>query len=239
VSNPTIAADDDFETTIEEFGPADFDPSQEARNYAEAAKFGAETKVAKLHYQREKLSLKRALLQDQFIVAADIENRIYRFDDEFTQESCNECYQYLSRWARMDINEPVEIQITSGGGDAWHGMALFDQILALRAQGLHVTITVRGTAASMAAILLQAADERVMGPSSFMLVHKASIVIGGTLDQIEDTKVWLDLTQNRVTEIFMERTGKSKRQVNAWFERKDSSFSPQAALEAGLIDRIG
>jgi ATP-dependent protease ClpP protease subunit len=238
VSNPTIAADVDFETTIEEF-PSDATEAEITRNLAEADKFAAETRVARLHFQREKLSLKQLTDGRAFMLAADIENRIYRFDAEFDQESCHECYQYLSRWARMDITKPVEIMITSGGGDAWHGMALFDQILALRAQGLHVTITVRGTAASMAAILLQAADERIMGPSSFLLVHKASIVIGGTLDQIADTKVWLDITQSRVTDIFVERTGKTRRQVNGWFERKDSSFSPEAALEAGLIDRIG
>jgi ATP-dependent protease ClpP protease subunit len=171
--------------------------------------------------------------------ASDIDNRTYRFDGVFNQKTCDDAYDFLSRSARVRPELPVDIHLNSPGGDAWHGMGLVDHVLALREQGLVVRITVRGIAASMAAVFLQAGTERIMGPSSSLLVHKVSWGIEGSLDQIEDSLDWLKLTQDRSNDLLAERSTLTKAQIVRGMNRKDWSFSPKAALEAGLVDRIG
>lgn len=213
---------------------------------AEADYYAAGTELAKVQREHERTNarisahnLAEAQRASDWDRTSSVEHRVYHFCYPFGHGSCTSCMEYLSRWAREDITKPVEVMLTSPGGDVMHGMALFDHTTALRQQGLHVQATVRGVAASMAAVYLQAADERVMGPASMLLVHKGSAELEGTLDQLKDMQAWLDSTHDQVIDIFVQRTGQSRRVVTGWFDRKDSSFTPKEALAKGLIDRIG
>lgn len=235
---------------LEEIEASGLDPSEIERNFAESDKLQAEreklheeTAVVRLVLEREQIALAKAKQNAKFSGAADIENRTYRFDDSVSRKSCAECGEYLSRWARMDPARPVEIVLTTGGGDVWYGMALVDQMLALRKAhneaGFRIKVTVRGTAASMGAVILQAADERVMGPSSTLLLHKLSAGFEGTIDAFEDYTVWLKIMQDQADNLIADRSKLSLAQVRAGMKRKDWALGPDEALAKGLIDRIG
>ena len=64
--------------------------------------------------------------------------------------------------------EPITILMNNVGGDEYHGFAIYDSIKACKS---HVTIKVMGHAMSMGSIILQAADERVMAPTSRQMIH--------------------------------------------------------------------
>lgn len=64
--------------------------------------------------------------------------------------------------------EPITIVANNPGGDWYHGMAIHD---AIKAAQSHVTMQVYGCAMSMGAVILQAADERVMSPYSRLMIH--------------------------------------------------------------------
>lgn len=65
-------------------------------------------------------------------------------------------------------NEPITIIMNNPGGDWYHGMAIYDAIKACQSE---VTVKVFGMAMSMGAVILQAADHRVLAPSSKVMIH--------------------------------------------------------------------
>lgn len=62
----------------------------------------------------------------------------------------------------------ITLVMNNPGGDVYHGMAIYD---AIRACISHVTIKVYGHAMSMGAVILQAADERVLAPNAKVMIH--------------------------------------------------------------------
>lgn len=63
---------------------------------------------------------------------------------------------------------PIFIHMHSIGGSLFDGMAIYD---AIRACESYVTMIVYGQAESTSSIILQAADLRIMMPSSYFMVH--------------------------------------------------------------------
>lgn len=234
------------------------------RNLAEADFFAAQARrelalaaAAEDSARLSALNSVRAERDHAFYAASDMQHRIYRLSGDITDDPrdgmlCSSCIEHLSRWHRVSPELPVEIVLTSFGGSAFDGMALFDQMLALREQGQLLRVTVRGVAASMAAILLQAASdgERVVGPGSTLVNHKLSAIAAGSLDQIEDAAAWFRLVQERVYDIYADRcqaagaAGTASKSLNRAaivrnFTRKDWPVTAQTAVELGLADRIG
>lgn len=63
---------------------------------------------------------------------------------------------------------PITIILNNPGGDAYHGMAIYD---AIQNCCSHVTIQVFGMAMSMGSIILQAADTRLIAPNARVMIH--------------------------------------------------------------------
>jgi ATP-dependent protease ClpP protease subunit len=68
-------------------------------------------------------------------------------------------------------HEAISVLINSGGGDCYHGLAIYDAIATAKS---HVTGVVFGQAMSMAGWILQAADDRVLAPASTLMLHSLS-----------------------------------------------------------------
>lgn len=224
------------------------DTAETEKDFAQAELFRQQADKESLLVEGQRITLLRQIHDDAFGNASDVHNRVWHFNDAVTQESCMICYTHLVRWWRMDSSLPVEIVLTTGGGDAWQGYALVDQMLALRAKGLHIQVTVRGTAASMGAVLLQAADWRVMGSRSTLLIHKIQGGVEGSLDQIEDITKWYSIINEQGLDLLAERCAEAapatatkpftRAQIKAGMSRKDWSIGPAEALAGGLVDEI-
>ena len=70
---------------------------------------------------------------------------------------------------------PILIHLTSIGGGVDDGLAIYD---AIKTSPLQVTILVHGYALSMGVMILQAADNRVMMPNSYLMIHDTSVNVG-------------------------------------------------------------
>lgn len=166
----------------------------------------------------------------------------YMFVGEVSEESVADCLAQLAVWHRQEPACDMHIILNSPGGCVFSGMHLFDQITAysLRGGGAHkVTITVRGMAASMAGILLQAADERVIGRESFLMIHEVSSLAYGSLGQLQDEVRICERICERIAKIFLSR-GTIEQDVFAesW-RRKDWWLDSDETLGYGFADRIG
>lgn len=172
------------------------------------------------------------------VLAGDSFQRVYRFSGAVTDVSARACMGALTEWHRLWPGQPMEVIFTSPGGSIIDGMALFDHISWLRREGHHMTTSTLGLAASMAGILLQAGDQRVMGKEAWLMIHEASFGAQGKTGEIEDTVEWVKKVQERILDIFAARSNMTKTQIKNKWTRKDWWISSDEALNLGLIDEI-
>lgn len=173
---------------------------------------------------------------------SDDMNRVYRFRDTIHRKSVQKCVKRLALWDREEDNAPWTIVLNSPGGYTEDGFELFDDIVSysLRGGGNHeVTIKVRGEACSMAPILLQAADKRVMGANALIMLHEASSGLYGSYGDHLDTTDMLQKMTERFIEILADRSSVDERIWLSNVHRKDWWLDAEQALLWRLVDEIG
>jgi ATP-dependent Clp endopeptidase proteolytic subunit ClpP len=219
--------------------------AERIRLLAEAEKFAADTRKANAEAETAeavaaitKIEAERENHRREEELASNKHHLFYAFSSEVSANSVSTCIAQLTIWMRTRPGEPIEIQFLSPGGSVIHGMALWDFIQTVRAAGHHVTTSAIGYAASMASILLQAGDKRVMGKESYLLIHEISLGAGGKIGDIEDTMDWAKTIMDRVANIFASRSKMTKRQILSAMKRKDFWVDSEQALKLGLVDEI-
>lgn len=148
---------------------------------------------------------------------------------------------------RKISHEPVTIHLHTCGGLWEEGMAIYDNI---RMMPYHVTMISHTHARSMSSIILQAADRRLLMPSSYFLIHRGTLEVGGEARQVESiveyaaqqTKVMVELYCDSV-KTGKKYKGKSRREIrkaiNAIMDNKvDVFMSPEEAIQWGFADGI-
>ena len=144
----------------------------------------------------------------------------------------------LEHWEQRDPGQPVTVIIDSPGGDVMGGFALFDAIMRLRRKGHFVTTRGRGMVASMATVLLQAGDERVLDANTSFMLHEISFRTGGKLSEIEDDQIMAKRLQDRLLKILAERSTLTTGQIQRRWKKKDVWMDAEECLKLGFIDRI-
>jgi len=165
----------------------------------------------------------------------------YNFVGTVNNNTVQECIGRLHLWSITAPACDITIIFNSPGGSVIDGMALFDYIRFVRSQGHKVTIIALGYAASMAGILLQAGDVRVMAKGSWLLIHEVAFShVEGKIGEIEDMYKFGERLKAQAAEIFIERSGGklSQEYLDDHWTRKDWWISPVEALGLGLIDEI-
>jgi len=213
--------------------------AEAARAMADAAKATAEARIAAAAAEQAEMLLERDLEMRAQEKAQDHHHLFYSFDDTISSATVDRCITQLTTWMRM--NEPgteMEIQFNSPGGEIVAGMALFDFVHTLRVKGYVITTSAIGMAASMAGILLQAGDKRIMGRQCWLMIHEASFGAVGKFGEVEDRVGWIKQVQERILDIFTKRSSMEKEAIREKWERKDWWISAEEALDLGFIDEI-
>lgn len=151
-------------------------------------------------------------------------------------ESCAVVIRGLLYLQRCSADAPVTLYINSLGGEVQSGLALYD---VMRAVGCPVRTVCLGMAASMAALLFIAGDERWMLPHSRLMIHDP-LIGGGLAGSALSVKARADdlmRTRDVTAGIIARHAGMSVERV---FEltANDTYFEAAEAVEAGLADRV-
>lgn len=128
--------------------------------------------------------------------------------------------------------EQIEVQINSVGGSVFEGIAIFN---ALRAHPAEITTRVDGMAASIASVIAQAGDRRIMLTGSQMMIHDAlAFTIGNASDHLKTAEI-LDVQSSIIAGIYAER---SEGDSDDWrsLMAEETWFDHDSAVEAGLAD---
>ena len=138
-----------------------------------------------------------------------------------------------------DIRE-WHLFINSGGGSAFAGLALADEIERAKKEGFTVMAYASGVVASAAVPVFAVCDERIAGPGTIFMVHEASIFkwpgVETASNILSQTRL-MELLQDRYFDKMTQYTNLSREE---WEEKegKTTYFSAQEAKDWGLVDRI-
>lgn len=205
---------------------------------ADARKLEAQARAAENEAEISRIDRDFALLKEREVLANDHYHHVYRFTNAVSEGTVAHCIGQLTLWHRLNPGCSIEVIFSSPGGAVIPGMALYDFLCELRMWGHHLTTVGRGYAASMAGVLLQAGDHRVLGPQSYLLIHEISTFAIGKIGEIEDTVEFVKKIQRRVLDIFAARSKKSAVYYEKRWKRKDWWVDSKEALELGLVDEV-
>ncbi len=135
-----------------------------------------------------------------------------------------------------DPDKDVSLYINSPGGSVYAGLAIYDTMQFIKPDVVTICF---GMAMSMGSLLLAggAPGKRFALPNSRILIHQPS---GGYQGQSADIEIHareiLDL-RRRLDQIYADHSGQDIDKVHQDMDR-DRYFTPDEALEYGLIDRV-
>jgi ATP-dependent Clp endopeptidase proteolytic subunit ClpP len=137
-------------------------------------------------------------------------------------------------------DKDITIILNNVGGDVYHGLAIID---AIKQSKCTITIVVRGCAMSMASVILQAADRRVMGPSAVQMMHWGK---WGAVDHAktikQSAKEW-ERVDKWMADFYLARIREKQPKFTMEELDKmlnfDTYLTAEQSLELGLCDEIG
>lgn len=128
----------------------------------------------------------------------------------------------------------MRVEINSPGGDVFDGIAIYN---ALRAHPAHVTTRVDGIAASIASVIAQAGDTRLMMSGSQMMIHNAwGLTVGNHTDHTEMAAI-LAHQDAVIAGIYAARSGGDSDRFRALMDA-ETWMTAQDAVAAGLADEV-
>jgi ATP-dependent Clp protease protease subunit len=128
----------------------------------------------------------------------------------------------------------INLQINSPGGSVFDGIAIYN---LLKASGKTIKAKVMGVAASIASVILMAADEIDMPANTMLMVHAPSGGVFGTATEMRDMADVLDKVQASLVATYVSRTGKSDEEIAALLV-KDTWLTAAEAKDMGFADSV-
>jgi ATP-dependent Clp protease protease subunit len=168
--------------------------------------------------------------------AADIDKRRLYLTGEINENTSYRFMVALQRIAEADSEAPITIIVNSEGGSVVEGLAIYDAIKFIKNE---VRIVGFGMVASMASIIMQAADKRVLAPNCEFLVHDIAVHDPDSMKLDEVTKLVRNLlsTNKRLQDILVKRSGLSLQKIKELC-KADQFFTAQKAVQYGFADSV-
>jgi len=130
--------------------------------------------------------------------------------------------------------DTLEVLINSGGGSVFDAFSIFTQLRKFNAK---IVTQIEGIAASAAAFLSQAGDEREMSDNALFMIHESSGSAFGNKSVME--KIRLVLAKiDKVLETTFKRTSNQNITELRQLMVAETFLNADEALEKGFIDRI-
>lgn len=121
------------------------------------------------------------------------------------------------------------------GGEVYEGYGIYSYLRTLAQQGIKVTAYVHGLCASIASVIVLAADERLIGPLGQIMTHKPMCEVGpwGNADDHAKAVLELNKLQDQIAGIYALRTGQPVEALHAMMN-VETFLYPAEALATGF-----
>ena len=141
--------------------------------------------------------------------------------------------------------EPITLIIVSNGGDVSSGLACIRAIKKAQSKGIKVIGQVHGHSMSMAFLILQCCDIRIMGKLCTLMAHGVTTFTVGDMRNVEAERKLLKYWQKELANLLAKRcTAKGTEYATPEFWHKileDATpqfYSSEECLKMGLIDKV-
>lgn len=130
----------------------------------------------------------------------------------------------------------IVLSIDCPGGSCEDGFTIYD---AIKATKVPVTAHIVGTAASMASVIMLAADLITIAENGRVMVHRVTAGAEGNADDLDAAAKVARQFEDRIVSLYVERTGKAESKVRDWMKAQMGTwFFGAQAIEAGFADAI-
>ena len=149
-----------------------------------------------------------------------------------TVDSKTSAQYFADQLSQIPDNAEIELYINSNGGSVSEGVAIYNQLKRHPAQK---TGYVDGIAYSVASLILQACDKRIMGLGTSMLVHEMWVEVAGNARMLRSAADDLDNWMKANRKVYMERSGMSEEELIALMEEERILTPEMNTLTASVI----
>ena len=130
----------------------------------------------------------------------------------------------------------LNVYINSAGGSVFEGLAIYN---LLKRHPAHVNVHIDGLAASIASIIVMAADTVYMPSNAIFMIHEPWVMTSGNAQALERMIATLKQTTEAMMNAYLERTGdKLEREQLAAMLAKESWLTAAECVQYGFADVI-
>ena len=128
----------------------------------------------------------------------------------------------------------VNLRINSPGGNVFDGIGMYNSIKTHPAQ---FTSIIESSALSIMSVVALASETVKIAKNAFMMLHEPWSIIAANAKDLRKEADVLDKLSGGMAGTYMEKTGKSAKNVKEWMG-EETWFNAQEAKDAGLVDEI-
>jgi ATP-dependent protease ClpP protease subunit len=128
----------------------------------------------------------------------------------------------------------IEVRISSRGGDAWDGLAIYNDLRSIPAR---CDVIITGIAGSAASIIAMAGATIRMEETAQIFIHNAWVECAGNAKYLEKLAAELHQTDTSMARIYAARTGIPEDQIRALMDA-ETLLTAAEALDLGFCDKI-
>ena len=145
--------------------------------------------------------------------------------------------EFLKDLSELEGKDEVTVHINSVGGDMYAGIAIYNRLKGLAA---HVTTINDGLAASAGSLIFMAGDDRKMHTGSNLMIHGAAGFLYGyyQVQDLRDAAKQMEAHNKAGVNIYAERTGRDKSEINALVEAETWMTGDEAVTEGFATETI-
>ena len=129
----------------------------------------------------------------------------------------------------------IQLRVNSPGGSVFDGMTIYEKLKAEKKNGRKIVAYVDGLAASIASIIIMAADEVIVGDGSMVMIHKPMVGTMGNSNDLERMINILDKIEEQMISIYATKTGMSRLEISKALA-EETWYTSEEAVSNGLAD---
>jgi ATP-dependent Clp protease, protease subunit len=130
--------------------------------------------------------------------------------------------------------DKIVLRVNSAGGDVFDGLAIYNELVRHPAR---VEADIDGMAASIASIVVMAAEEIRIADNAMMMIHDPWTGAVGSAQDLRDKAALLDQVGGNLVRTYAARTGRKEEQLKDWMAA-ETWFDARQAVDQGFATRI-
>lgn len=136
--------------------------------------------------------------------------------------------------ALKDSTGDIEVRISSGGGAAFEGLAIYS---LLRSSGRRVVVDIDGLAASAASVIAMAGDLVRMGDTALMMIHRASSGQFGNAEEMQKAAEVLTKLDDAMLAAYRRKTRRIEADLRPLLDA-ETWMTAEEARALGFVDEV-